>query len=390
LNITRSCRLSPLALVLLAWLAWLVSESTAHAFPGFARRYSPTTSVFTFMPCAGCHDPFPKLTPFGRRFKENGFRVDGDRFSWKDTLKAYPIAVRNTAYRTGIGEGAGSTFGIIKPISAGALGSRVSYWVDQPFLVNDNGVKRLDVDYAWVGAYDLARSARPGLVNVRGGAFELDLPFSQARTHNLFGYDPYFLNGGDGDWSLAAPQRGFEVSGRPWDSGRYSVAVVDTVRRSEPKGTRFDPDVYARFAVDVATTNRFGVFLYDGHDELATGDGSASPSAVSTREHTRFGADFDMRFASAGATLYGLYLWGEDRGVDVSHANGGFVQFEKQTTDWLLLTSRYTHVSEGSSHDSLALGANAWFLERFRITFEYRFQSGSAPNNGILAVDFVL
>jgi hypothetical protein len=367
--------------------ASLVSEATVDAFPGFARRYSPNTSVFTFMPCAGCHDPFPKLTPFGRRFKENGFRVDGDSLSWRDTLKAYPIAVRSTVLRTGIGEGAGSTLGIIKPIAAGALGSRVSFWVDQPFLVDGDGLERLDIDHAWVGAYDLAPSIRPGLVNVRGGAFELDLPFPQARTHNLFAYDPYFLNGDDGDWSLAAPQRGFEVSGRPFDRGRYSVAVVNGVRRSESFGAGFDPDVYARFAVDVATTNRFGVFAYDGHDELA---GTAASGTV-TREHTRLGADFDLRFASAGATLYGLYLWGKDRGGSESRSSGGFVQFEKQTTDWLLLISRYTHVSGApGTRDSLAIGANAWFLERFRITLEYRFQNGSAPDNGVFSVDFVL
>jgi hypothetical protein len=364
--------------------ALLLSEATAFAFPGFARRYSPSTSVFTFMPCAGCHDPFPKLTPFGRRFKENGFRVDGDDLSWTDALKAFPIAVRNTALRTGIGESDGSTLGIIKPVAAGALGSWVSFWVDQSFVVDGDGFDRLDIDHAWIGAYDLARSVRPGLVNLRGGAFELDLPFPQARTHNLFEYDPYFLNGDDGDWSLAAPQRGFEVSGRPWEGGRYSLALVDGVRRSGPSSTRFDPDLYARFAADVATTHRFGFFVYDGHDEVAT------EGENGTREHSRAGADFDLRFPTAGATLYGLYLWGEDRGAEVTRSSGGFVQFEKQTTDWLLLTSRYTHVSEGASRDSFALGANAWFLERLRLTFEYRFQSGSAPDNGVFAVDLVL
>jgi len=59
------------------------------------------------------------------------------------------------------------------------------------------------------------------------------------------------------------------------------------------------------------------------------------------------------------------------------------------------LTTRYTHVSasEGASRkaqNSLALGAQAWLRERIRIAFEYRFQKGSRPDEGVLSIDFVL
>ncbi len=364
----------------------------ADAFPGFARKYSPgDASLFTFMPCAGCHDSFPKLTPFGRRFKENGFRMDGDSTSWKDAIRAFPAALRTTLYTTGIGpDSDASTSGILKPIAAAGLGPTLSFWIEAPIDLNEDGVEMRELNYAWVGAYDILRGVKGDLLSVRGGSFELELPFTQIRTHNLFGYDPYFLSGGDPEWSLAAPQRGFEVAGRPVSWGRYSVALSDSVRRSEDYESSYRPDLYARFAADFDVTQRVGVFFYDGSDEL---EYAAGPVEA---EHTRFGADFDFRFGAAGASVYGLYLWGTDRGFyEEEGSNGGFIQAEKLLTYWLLLTSRYTHVSasEGAARkaqNSLAIGAQAWLRERIRIAFEYRFQKGSRPDDGVLSIDFVL
>jgi hypothetical protein len=370
----------------------LVASGRAEAFPGFARKYSPeSASLFTFMPCAGCHDSFPKLTPFGRRFKENGFRMDGDATTWQEAVRAFPVAVKTTIFTTGIGpDSDASTAGIIKPIAAAGLGRTISFWIEQPFDVDGDGLERRDLDYAWIGAYDVLRGVKEGILNVRGGSFELDLPFTQIRTHNLFAYDPYFLSGGDPEWSLAAPQRGFEMAGRPLPWGRYSIAVTDSVRRSEEYQSSFEPDLYARFTADFEVTHRVGMFVYDGSDELDFG-GVRVPV-----DHTRIGADFDLRFGSAGASLYGLYLWGNDRGFyEEEGSNGGFIQAEKLATYWLLLSARYTHLSasEGASRkaqNSLALGVQAWLRERIRIAFEYRFQKGTRPDTGVLSVDFVL
>ncbi len=370
----------------------LVALGRAEAYPGFARKYSPdSSSLFTFMPCAGCHDTFPKLTPFGRRFKENGFRVDQDSTTWKEALRAFPVALRSTMYTTGIGpDSDASTIGIIKPIAAASLGRTLSFWIEQPFDIDGDGIKVRDLDYAWVGAYDVLRDVKPDLLSVRGGSFELELPFTQVRTHNLFAYDPYFLSGGDPEWSIAAPQRGFEVAGRPVPWGRYSIAISDSVRRSEDYESSYEPDVYARFAADFDVTQRVGVFFYNGRDDLEYVAGTVPV------EHTRIGADFDLRFGSAGASLYGLYLWGNDRGFyEEEGSNGGFIQAEKLATYWLLLTARYTHLSasEGASRkaqNSLALGAQAWFRERIKIAFEYRFQKGDRPDEGVFSIDFVL
>src|SRR5208337_1729727 len=51
----------------------LIRPPTASAVPSFARQ--------TGQPCAACHTAFPELTPFGRRFKLNGYTLEGG--DWK-------------------------------------------------------------------------------------------------------------------------------------------------------------------------------------------------------------------------------------------------------------------------------------------------------------------
>ena len=42
-----------------------------HAIPAFARKYG--------MPCSACHEAWPKLSPFGQAFKDNGYQLGNDR-----------------------------------------------------------------------------------------------------------------------------------------------------------------------------------------------------------------------------------------------------------------------------------------------------------------------
>ncbi len=121
------------------------ASSWAEASPAFARKYSKTTSVFTFMPYSGCYDPYPKLTPFGRRFKEDGFRVEDDASSLLDAVKAFPVALRTTSYTTFPSEGGSSTQGLFKGIAAGGLGSHLSFWVAQPFVADSESLDRLPI-----------------------------------------------------------------------------------------------------------------------------------------------------------------------------------------------------------------------------------------------------
>ncbi len=67
----------------------LLSCSSASAIPAFARKYG--------MPCSACHEAWPKLSPFGQQFKDNGYQMGNDRDAPIFQNPAYwPIALRIT------------------------------------------------------------------------------------------------------------------------------------------------------------------------------------------------------------------------------------------------------------------------------------------------------
>ena len=50
---------------------FLFSCTQASAIPAFARKYG--------LPCSSCHEAWPKLSPFGQMFKDNGYQLGNDR-----------------------------------------------------------------------------------------------------------------------------------------------------------------------------------------------------------------------------------------------------------------------------------------------------------------------
>src|SRR5246127_2198623 len=50
---------------------FLFSCTQASAIPAFARKYG--------LPCSACHEAWPKLSPFGQQFKDNGYQLGNDR-----------------------------------------------------------------------------------------------------------------------------------------------------------------------------------------------------------------------------------------------------------------------------------------------------------------------
>jgi hypothetical protein len=67
----------------------LIDCRPASAIPAFARKYG--------MPCSSCHEAWPKLSPFGQQFKDNGYQMGNDRDAPIFQNPAYwPIALRIT------------------------------------------------------------------------------------------------------------------------------------------------------------------------------------------------------------------------------------------------------------------------------------------------------
>jgi hypothetical protein len=48
-----------------------ITAARVYSLPAFARKYD--------MPCSACHDSWPRLSPFGQAFKDNGYQLMNDR-----------------------------------------------------------------------------------------------------------------------------------------------------------------------------------------------------------------------------------------------------------------------------------------------------------------------
>ena len=104
------------------------------AIPAFARKYN--------MSCKTCHEPFPKLKPYGNEFAGNGFQLqdkDAPRYyvdtgdDYLSLIRDVPLAMRLEGYVTynqGNTEQPDFTAPIVfKLLSGGAITTDISYYV---------------------------------------------------------------------------------------------------------------------------------------------------------------------------------------------------------------------------------------------------------------------
>ncbi len=87
---SKAARLAVYSCYTLCLLALLLADCRpASAIPAFARKYG--------MPCSSCHEAWPKLSPFGQQFKDNGYQMGNDRDAPIFQQAAYwPISLRIT------------------------------------------------------------------------------------------------------------------------------------------------------------------------------------------------------------------------------------------------------------------------------------------------------
>jgi hypothetical protein len=266
----------------------LVLSSSSHAIPAFARMYGTS--------CSTCHLDFPQLNDFGKAFKDAGFKFPKEDESmlkippvmlgapankelwpkaiWPGTIPGIPpIGFRYTNYFQYTGSSS-SNFAALTPpgslppivpttdfetgvfslYTAGNFGSDIAFWVNDDLSVsaaNSNGGLG-DAYLKFVNISRFLKLPRNSL-NLRAGQFELELPFTQARSIWTSPYDIYlqsnfgavnslfpqqFINN---RYVLAETGRGVELSGGLHTGGyNYSIAFID---QSTGGGVGFSPYV---------------------------------------------------------------------------------------------------------------------------------------------------
>jgi hypothetical protein len=392
--------------VLAASFVAFVSADTASAIPAFGQRYK--------VDCHMCHQGFPKLNKTGQAFKERGFRLENeDPFKVQDWVDSIPVRVRASANHYFFEGGDSFNYGYIKAVSAGNLGSRLSYWGDVALLLDDD--KNNDVVQEPDNLWARVEVVKGGKLYVRGGRMELDLPFTQARTPNLFSYGIYFANTGVENDSIASYQHGLELGGSlSEDTIHWSAAVVggaedDAGKALDSDAGKFEGNVFLRVARR-GDNHRFGAFSYVGRNTLAaprTGGGAA----LTWKDNLlRVGADADLWFSKLN--VYGAYLYGRNsdsqRGGGGPSANfhGGFVQadyhaVEKEVSGFLKeIAVAFTLRANRESRPTNVLtlketfsgfnpGVRVHLRERFRMVFEYGFQGQKRADQGAVQAELV-
>jgi hypothetical protein len=380
----------------------MLLTGSSYAIPAFSRQYGTS--------CTTCHIDFPKLNDFGKAFKDAGFKFPKDdetfikippvmlgspaqkelwpqRSIFPGTIPGIPqIGLRFNQFFQYTGSSANKynqpqppTGSLQSPLipntdfepgffsifMAGNFGSDIAFWVDDDLSVaglNANG----ELGDGYLRFVNVGRFFKlpTDSFTLKVGQFELDLPFTQARSINISPYDIYTqANFGASNQNvnnviqLADAAHGVEFSGGHQYGGyHYSVAVVDQSTSGTSAGNPANvptptggtsggvgfvsdtnyKDIYANFSYrfnlekdpasrhDVQAAGAtgphdhtylsLGTFYYEGRsDQRFSGYASdgVTPAVISAREpFYRVGGDFSFNYRTFN--LFGLYMYGHD------------------------------------------------------------------------------
>src|SRR5246127_2559646 len=178
---------------------FLSTCSSASALPAFARKYG--------MPCSSCHEAWPKLSPFGQQFKDNGYQMGNDRDApifqnpayWPVTFRITPQWHRESTDKAQV-DGSNGPGGNEAQITthgfdwsgldfhtAGTLAHNISFYV----LPASDNTGAFHFEAVWARLDNLAGS--PWL-NIKLGKFELDNLLSEKRILTLSGVGGSYQN----------------------------------------------------------------------------------------------------------------------------------------------------------------------------------------------------
>jgi hypothetical protein len=161
-------------------------KANVYAIPAFARKYG--------MPCSSCHEAWPKLSPFGQSFKDNGYQMMNDRDApifqqpayWPITFRMTPIWHRESSNRVAVDgptpgtpvEAQVTTHGFdwsgLDFHTGGTLAKNFSFYL----LPSSDGTGAFHFETVYARLDNLLGSS---WLNIKFGKFELDNLHSEKR-----------------------------------------------------------------------------------------------------------------------------------------------------------------------------------------------------------------
>src|SRR6516162_4486566 len=180
----------------------LINCRPVSAIPAFARKYG--------MPCSACHEAWPKLSPFGQQFKDNGYQMGNERDApifqqaayWPVTFRITPIWQRENTNRQSVdvpasgggvttGEKSVTTTGFnwtgLDFHTAGTLAHNFTFYV----LPSSDNTGAFHFEAVWTRFDNLFGSS---WFNLKFGKFELDNLLSEKRILTLSNTGGFYHN----------------------------------------------------------------------------------------------------------------------------------------------------------------------------------------------------
>jgi hypothetical protein len=340
---TRLVRWFLLGVPFLALLPLLFAPREGETLPLFARKYN--------MPCTSCHLAFPRLNAFGMQFRQNGYRMQGQKGDSPWEAKEFPLSLvgnvgiqylrSEEADSAGVRAHVTTTQFVQNAVefhTAGTLAPRITFHFDNGFA-SDTGV--LTTGMAFVQFDDLARD---GALNLKAGIYDAEIPYlSDSRKTTLNGYiNPVTLDG-----------RGLELNGTKslWT---YAAGLVNSDRTTgKPGSTSLNvlENGYLWLMRDFNTQLVTGRVMMDHQDPRVPDKSSSQHLIAQASAYLNRG-----RWAVIPAYSFESFADVPDTsglGTSTLDVNGGMVEalfFLDNSQRWLL-TGRYEirHVGESSA-----------------------------------------
>lgn len=379
----------------------VVVAPRAIAIPAFSRQYGTS--------CSTCHIDFPKLNDFGKAFKDAGFKFPKDdetfmkvppvmlgapaqkeiwpKATWPGSIPGLPpiglrfntffqvVSKNRNNFNSQLPTDSPGTFtprtdfqpGLLSIFMAGNFGDGIAFWVDDDLSVGgsaaDGGLGDGYLKFVNIGRFlKLPTDA----LSLRIGQFELDLPFSPARSWNLSGWDifdqtnvgaqnflfPQQQQNVNNGFALSSGAQGVELSGgHSYRGYHYSLAIVNqNTSGNAASPANISPavgffsdsnfkDLYARFSYrfnlerDATSRNEIqaagptgprdhtylnlGTFYFYGRSVQrfsGLNPAGTAPAVITAREpFYRVGGDFSFNYHAFN--LFGVYMYGHDKNL---------------------------------------------------------------------------
>jgi hypothetical protein len=238
------------ALLAAAAAGLLLAPADAGAIPAFARKYRQS--------CTTCHDPFPRLKPYGEEFAGRGFRMEPGAEPARATLdvgddllqlpREFPLAVRFDGFvdwaRDRDPQVDFQTPFVFKALTGGAIAEKVAYYT---YFIIENGGEAMGIEDAWVQFSDVF-----GLpVDLVVGQFQLCDPMVKRELRLIRSdYDILTVRPGAAGANLTYDRGLIAVWRAPAEVD--AIAMVSNGNGIGPGGATFDDDRYKVFSLRLA------------------------------------------------------------------------------------------------------------------------------------------